>query len=628
MNGCAPSTVFKLLVLVPVWILMPAGCDSHPMTSSFTELTAETRRQKTPHVEYHEILSIAGTLPVIEPGVFYHYPKANMFQRLVFQDKDARTPSYAIGLSPDMDQTTFYLVGTTGEDVSQESVLCVKQALENVETKAAKAIRLTLQIAKERAISNSTTGANGAGDSVGSGGTGGATGSLPEPGEAEELAEQILEEKLKGLRETTEETEESNKTDVTKPDNQPETASETTTQEEVEGEEDPPAEDDPNIEDAGNKEQEDDSQPATRLAELQKQLDRADLELEVAEKVYFGLLNRYPGIHVSRWATGSSSGSSVNAGAGVISASGSDEQMQSGFVVMGGYRLAMLYFGGDYITFIRGLSDSEFKQFTKLGVTTYMIQTRHTGYTSNRELSQLRHLTLSMSASQLGDLASFITEIDQITISSYFARVESLQNSSTFSGMSWHIVNRPMVKYISLDSKDQDLIKTKIAEDKSFSSLTKLAQTRGLDWVRLDHQGVFDPLASIPAGDKQESDTAINLIEPTASKRDPSRQDNSSAEKVAGAEAKPESPNTKQDETRETLQWQTVYSVIAKAPNLYRTIRSGNKPGWFGRWHESQIPQLVVRIGERHYALVDTGMRKVSTTNSNNVSGSAENQPK
>jgi hypothetical protein len=469
------------------------------MTSSVTELTAESRKRSTPAVDYRELLSVAGTLPVIEPGAFYHYPDTNFFLRLLGK-QDARSPSYAIGLTADMEQDTFYLVGSTGEQIQVDAVQEVKGHLEKVERAAAKAIRLTLEVAAQRTRDDTQEE--------------GPAAAIPHNEELTDVSDAIAAVANDGEAQDAEGPKE-------------------TAPSGSDGDKDPP------------------TQPMTRVAQLQARLDAAETALETAEADYFDALNQHPGIVVARWSESAASGANARAG-GIFRGATSKQQTHSGFVVMGGLRMSMLYFGSDFQMFVRALDDEDVPYFKRLGITTFILQTRHAAYTSNQDLEELHSIVFEASPNQLRSTTQFLNSIDKIRIASYFARVSSLQNSATLSGMNWKTVDRPMVDIVALEDADRPLL----ASIPGFKEREAERKGTGLEWARLDHNAVFD---------------SMRLDKPPRLAVDNSDRD-----------------------------WQTVYAVIGKAPALYK------------HWGKTDdLDTLVYKVGERRYVLADYGLRSL-----------------
>lgn len=132
-----------------------------------------------------------------------------------------------------------------------------------------------------------------------------------------------------------------------------------------------------------------------------------------------------PGIMVFRWQT--TNQRSLAAAIGdIFSGNVQRTDESSGFVVVGGLRVATLV-AGDDVCDIPGRG--------KRLVTTYAMQAEHLLYSTEADLSELLQAELKASPSQFKNLGATLLAADKIEIKLVLARVQSLANQANMSGM-------------------------------------------------------------------------------------------------------------------------------------------------------------------------------------------------
>lgn len=153
-----------------------------------------------------------------------------------------------------------------------------------------------------------------------------------------------------------------------------------------------------------------------------------------------------PGLIVARWTVKNTSGASAKTGIFDTSASSSDTT--SGYVILGGVRVSSLYFGDDLRTYVRTALKEDAVFFDKLGITTYMIQTKALAYTNALDLQRALAGSLTVKVSSLSHIKDLLTDMDKVTIAGYAATAMNLDNTGSLSGVQWYVRSRPMVEYV------------------------------------------------------------------------------------------------------------------------------------------------------------------------------------
>ncbi|MEM8784201.1 MAG: hypothetical protein AAGE65_15305 [Planctomycetota bacterium] len=440
------------------------ACQSQapPVSASLLGLTAEANHRGSEIVDYRELVSIAGMLPMIEPGTFYHYPRRNWWQWLTRRDR-LHSPSYAVGITPDFNQPTFYLVGDSDCDATDADIEAIKNQLETVQRLTAEVIRLSLEIAarKRKAPNENDT----------------LTATIPKPPEVSDLLATLRQNQGDPTNHRDNQTENPQKPP---PPEGPST----------------PKENNGNGDDGGpggGQGPTPGTPPTTRLQQLVQQLDDIQAQLTLEEETYFRLLNNNPGVLVARWAVGQSEGGSASAGQ-IVTAQNDSTSRQAGFVILAKLRISVLYFGADFRSFIQATHDRDEAALERLGITSYLMQAQHVAYTSGREIEQYRSFSAEFSPDQFSSFADLVADIDKVRIQAYLARLENLENSATFDGLTWRTIRRPLLKYEELEPHEWTALKN----DPRYGAMTPLGQGRGLEWRRIDHIGIFDAFRPHP----------------------------------------------------------------------------------------------------------------------------------
>jgi hypothetical protein len=294
---------------------------------------------------------------------------------------------------------------------------------------------------------------------------------------------------------------------------------------------------------------------AAQKKELEERIKQFEDAKKEVDKKLTGELETYrnaiadnPGLVVARWTVRKSSATSAKTS--VFDASHSSSDTTSGYLVLGGMRVSALYFGDDLRTYVSILLPSEEKLFDALGITTYLIQTKALAYTNALDLQQALSASLSAKLSSLGDINDLLTDMDKLTISTYFATAMNLDNTGSLSGATWTVRRRPMVEYS--EAKGDDLLEL---QERYKEKHQGKPMPNHLIWARVRPTGAFQLAEESPAA------------APASQER-----------KLVDGE------------------WYTVVAVSADAPKVYKQLRALAKGKGLPRFDN---------IDERSYMLMD-----------------------
>lgn len=139
--------MFKSFI-ISLCALCLLGCRTQPAAmSSFIDLTGESRQFNDGLIQYQELISISGTLPIPDVGSFYLYP----------QKSTDGNPFYSIGLNPAVDGYSQVLTarfGTTpGADAAVQEVAL---AISNYQQLLVNAVSVRVDLAATRARGENT----------------------------------------------------------------------------------------------------------------------------------------------------------------------------------------------------------------------------------------------------------------------------------------------------------------------------------------------------------------------------------------------------------------------------------------------------------------------------------------
>lgn len=145
-----------------------------------------------------------------------------------------------------------------------------------------------------------------------------------------------------------------------------------------------------------------------RLDEVTGQLGTAREKLDEARGKYDSAVGD-GNILVTRWEVSGSAGGGASV-APVISAGGSGSNTRTGFLVLAGLRSVSLHVGEDFFDMVRELNDDLSDFLTRVGVTTYTLQARHTAHAQELDVEQELSLRLNLSPDQLRHLSEALKD--------------------------------------------------------------------------------------------------------------------------------------------------------------------------------------------------------------------------
>src|ERR1051326_1649561 len=122
------------------------------------------------------------------------------------------------------------------------------------------------------------------------------------------------------------------------------------------------------------------------IADLQKQKLDADKAIADALGKYRDLVASKPGLIVARWTVSDSSGAAARTS--IFDTSYSQAKTTTGYLVLGGVRVSSLYFGDDFRAYVGSIGKNEQAFFDRMGITTYLIQTKALAYTNALDLQR------------------------------------------------------------------------------------------------------------------------------------------------------------------------------------------------------------------------------------------------
>ena len=281
-----------------------------------------------------------------------------------------------------------------------------------------------------------------------------------------------------------------------------------------------------------------------RITELTTAKKDVDQKLNAELEIYRTNVATHPGLIVARWTVKNTSGASAKTSIFDVNSSSSDTT--SGYLVLGGVRVSSLYFGDDLRVYVKMVLKEEQSFFDRLGITTYLIQTKALAYTNALDLQKALSASFSAKISSLGSIKDLLTDMDKITLAGYATTAMNLDNTGSLSGVHWYVRSRPMVHYD--DAPDADVKRLPPASENA-------------QWYRIRPTGTFQ----LQDNNGQTSPTAPPIAVPTTQK-------------------------LVDDD------WYTVVAVSADAPKVYEAFRKAAKA--------KTLPQIA-NVDERSFILLD-----------------------
>jgi len=329
------------------------GCSSskHPMSSSLTDLTFESRWHRGRVLEHSEVMTVTGLSQLPEVGLYLHYSKGGPF------GNGSMPPGTALGISS---THSFRLVGATPESSipSTEKVQAVIRLLAEVRGLARELATIRVATVLAEQSEDQQTDALG----------------------------RLVQSLVPGA-----------------------------TAESVQSS-------------AGAR-----TALLARCAELERTIEQQRVELLTTACV--------PGLVVSRW-DASRSTKSTTAATPLFGASTSREGASSGFVVLAGVRLSVLFIGDDFQQMIARLDDTELRMFRHAGFSTSVLQARRVAWIADRAESVRHVMELEAPLTALAGGArttALLAEIDRIRIEIETNVLNDLSNFGMLDDFSWSV---------------------------------------------------------------------------------------------------------------------------------------------------------------------------------------------
>lgn len=213
---------------------------------------------------------------------------------------------------------------------------------------------------------------------------------------------------------------------------------------------------------------------------LEKERLGVEEELSTALKAYHDSLHKTQGLVVARWTLNRRAEAEVSTAAASV-ATHSDGQV-SGYVVLGGLQVSALYVADDVMMYAKMMKDAFDEKFNHIDITTYLVQAKSVAYTNALDLTSSIAAMVNVSASSIAQGGLSLSELDRVRMRAYIATARSLDNTGSVPAIEWRIVDRPMVEYYQLCAKEQEDVRTKLADPHT---------ARNGSWVRVEIGGTF-----------------------------------------------------------------------------------------------------------------------------------------
>lgn len=386
-KGCNTHRITRLVsLLVSLGIFIGiGGCSTHakrPMSSSITTLTSESYTRSTKLVDYSELLSVAGLLPIPAVGVMFYNPRNGVIES--FRSSDPG-PVHSIGIVRNGEKrNSFRLIGQTITP-SPKAVIKASNAIEVLgEMSAQAAANLVRQAALRVQLERLRVDAAGAVKEM-------ANLAAKEENESQDV--KGLDEKLEVIKQRT-----------------------STLDRELA---------------VINSQVKNDALTIANLKQKARE----------ATSVPGLVVVRWTAQSNAGATAGASSdnlASSDNADLASLSLASQSEQ--SGIAVLGGVRISLLFFAKDYIEMLNSVDDEGFRKLMRdVGVTTSVIQTTAIAYTSNLNYEATLDAQARAEAKLLGysNPQDLLKMVDGVRLNSYLHNVSSYSNKGQIVGHDW-----------------------------------------------------------------------------------------------------------------------------------------------------------------------------------------------
>lgn len=374
------------IMLFPILTVgLISGCTSlnynnRPMTSSLTALTSESYSRTTSLINYSELLSVAGLLPMPDVGIMYHQPDKDLF------GGKSLGPFNSVGIArnPGVNGKSSYRVIAEIDGVGEHDVISAANSIDELNNAAEESvvrllrqsvINLQLQQDKE-ALSALSKDDNSDSDAK-------AAKSLKDQKE-------LLQSRITKLETQKREIESLVQSDKIK------------------------------------------------FLELRKRV--RELTSKTGLFVVTWTTNSNTGVKAS---TGGSPGESAITPSSIVESKlgVESEESKSGIAVLGGLKISLLFFAEDYMKMMASAQFPSYQELLKhVGITTGLMQTKFIAYRSTTDLKSSLSVQARFEANKLVDITpdQLIAGMNQIDLDSYLSNESSLSNKGTVGNVKWY----------------------------------------------------------------------------------------------------------------------------------------------------------------------------------------------
>ena len=129
-----------------IFSILLVGCasiDGKPLSTSVTALTSESSTKKTKILNYSELLSVAGLLPIPDVGALYHQPTGGGY----FNNEELG-PFYSIGIvrnAGEDNKKSFRLIGEFVESPNVQEVIAASRSIDDLHEASIRGIGLLIE---------------------------------------------------------------------------------------------------------------------------------------------------------------------------------------------------------------------------------------------------------------------------------------------------------------------------------------------------------------------------------------------------------------------------------------------------------------------------------------------------
>lgn len=372
------KVALKWTILVSIYVAL-ISCSSYvnrPMSSSITNLTTESASTSTKILNYSELISIAGLLPVPDVGVLYHQPEQSFWDWILDREIGA---TYSIGIARNpaaIGRKSFRIIGEMSVIPRQKQVIDAISAIDKLSQASALAASNLLKqsvvnLLLAQAVIEQVRLKN-----------------ISDDNELENKKKLIeIERKIHSLNSDVRDANQNVNQDVVK----------------------------------------------VNLLEEQAQLATSIPGLIVVQWSTQKTGNGSVGAENVLSGEDSDIGNSLNF-------QSSNSKGQRGLAVLGGLKISSLFLAKDYMNMLATAKDDTYKRLLKVvGVTTSVMQTKYVSYSSNIDIANSINVQAQIQASSLYGLSSqdLLMGLDTAKLSGYLSNVSNLSNKGHINGMEW-----------------------------------------------------------------------------------------------------------------------------------------------------------------------------------------------